>query len=169
MENNKEEIKKSYLSFRLGDETFAVSVHKVLEVLEIQRITKVPKTPDYIKGVINFRGDILPVIETRVKFNMPKVEDTPKTVIIVLDLKVKDKAVVLGAIADNVKDVIEITDSQIKSVPEMGSQYNTEFIQGMIKTDKGFTMLLSIDKVFSADDITIVKEAAEMAEAAEQE
>lgn len=169
MESKKEQIKKSYLSFRLGEEIFAVSVKKVLEVLEIQRITRVPKTPQYIRGVINFRGEILPVIETRLKFNMETIEETPKTVIIVFDLDVKGKQVVLGAIADSVKDVIEITDDEIKSVPEMGSKYNTKFIKGMIKTNDGFTMLLDIDQVFSEKDLTIIKETGEMTDVVVEE
>jgi purine-binding chemotaxis protein CheW len=161
MEIKTEIAKKSYLSFRLGDEIFAISVHKVLEVLEYQKITKVPKTPDYIKGVINFRGEILPVISTRVKFNMPYIEETIKTVIIVLELETRGKIIVLGAVADSVKDVIEISGDQIKPVPELGSRYDTEFIQGMIKSEQGFIMLLNIDKVFSTDDISILKKTQE--------
>jgi len=154
--------KTAYLSFKLGDEIFAVSVHKVLEVLEIQKITKVPRTADYIKGVINFRGEILPVIETRKKFNIPDADSTKGSVIIVLDLIPKGKAIQLGAIADGVKDVLEIADHEIKAVPELGSRYNTEFLQGMLKTEDGFIMILDMDKVFSVDEVNLMMETTDI-------
>ncbi len=154
--------KSSYLSFKLDDEIFAISVKKVLEVLEMQKITKVPQTPDYIKGVINFRGEILPVIDTRVKFKMPDFENISKTVIIVLELTLKEKHVTLGAIADGVKDVLEIDTSQIRDVPELGTKYNTEFLKGMIKDEEeSFIMLLDIEKVFTVEDLYLVQEATE--------
>lgn len=153
-----------YLSFHLGKEVFAVSVNKVLEVLEKQHITEVPKMPDYIKGVINFRGDILPVLETRTKFNMPDRADDSKYVIIVLDLEYNDRSIALGAIADSVRDVLEINPSDIKPVPELGSEYNTEFLKGMIKTDKGFLMILEIDKVFETADLKFAEHISQAAE-----
>ena len=153
--------KDSYLSFKLGNEIFAVSVHKVLEVLEMQNITRVPKTPDYIRGVINFRGEILPVVETRKKFNLPDTENETDSVIIILDLLVKDKAVQLGAITDGVSDVLEIKKEMIKDVPELGSRYNTEFLDGMVKVESGFIMILNMDKVFSVDELNIVTDASE--------
>ncbi len=99
--------KKSYLSFQLDDEIFAINVKKVLEVLQMQKITKVPKTPDYIKGVINFRGEILPVIDTRQKFSLNKVEDYTKFVIIMLNFVRDHKEQKFGAIVDSVMDVFE--------------------------------------------------------------
>lgn len=161
MEQNDNVNKKSYLSFSLENEIFAIDVHKVLEVLEYQKVTQVPKTPDYIRGVVNFRGDILPVIDTRLKFNMAKTESTKKTVIIVLNLKIKEKKMVIGALADSVKDVLAIEEKKIKIVPELGSRYNTEFIEGMVKTEEGFIMILNIDKVFSVDELNILKETTD--------
>ena len=156
MKNDNDSNKNSYLSFRLGNEIFAITVQKVLEVLEIQKITKVPKTPNHIRGVINFRGEILPVIDTRIKFNLPIAEETIKTVIIVLDLQINDKTMTLGAIADSVCDVLEINETDIKAVPELGSRYNVEFLIGMFKNDDGFIMILDIDKVFSVEELSIV-------------
>ncbi|MDP4266490.1 MAG: chemotaxis protein CheW [Bacteroidota bacterium] len=153
-----ESIKKSYLAFRLDEEIFAVGVAKVLEILEMQPITKVPKTPKYMRGVINMRGDVIPVIDARLKFNMSVTEDTIRTVIIVLELEIRNKKVILGAIADSVKEVLEISDDEIKDVPEIGSKYNTEFITGMVKSGEYFIMLLDIDKVFSIEDIISVKD-----------
>lgn len=152
------ENKEAYLSFRLENEVFAVKVQKVLEVLEIQKITPVPRTAEYVRGVINFRGEILPVIDTRMKFNMPEVEDTDKTVIIVFELKLNDKRLILGAVADGVKDVLSIRTLDIKDVPEMGSNYNTEYVIGMIKSEEEFIMILDIDRVFSAEELITVKE-----------
>jgi len=153
--------KNSFLSFCLADETFAINVKKVLEVLQLQKITRVPQTPDYVRGVINFRGEILPVVDTRLKFNMPQIEDNPRTIIIVLDLEVKGKEIKIGAIADAVKDVIDIKEIDIKDIPEMGSRYNTDFIYGMIRFEEEFVMILDIDKVFSVEEISMVRNVSE--------
>lgn len=150
---------KTYLSFLLDDEIFAVNVEKVLEVLEFPKITKVPKAPAYIEGVVNFRGEILPVVDTRIKFNMPETKETSETVIIVLDLVFKEKSVILGAMVDAVKDVIEINITEIKSVPEMGSRYNVDFLSGMYRIDERFIMILDIDKVFSIEEMSVKSQA----------
>ncbi len=156
MKNNK----RSFLSFNLGDEIFALDVSNALEVLEMQKITKVPKTPDYIKGVVNFRGEILPVMDTRLKLNM--LDETPieECVIIVLDIKLNKNDVLIGAVANSVKDVLSIADNEIEVVPEMGSKYNTEFLLGMIKSKETeeFIMLLDIEKIFSVDELLIINE-----------
>ncbi len=145
--------KIAYLSFNLGNEIFAVSVQKVLEVLEVQKITRIPKTPDFVKGVINFRGEILPVVDTRMKFNLNATVMTSKSVIIVFDLSTNEKEMMLGALADSVKDVLEIRDEDILPVPELSSDYNAEFLRGMIKVENGFIMILNIEKIFSIDEL----------------
>lgn len=147
---------ESYLSFTLENETFAVNVHKVLEVLEKQHITKVPNAPHYIKGVINFRGEVIPVIESRDKFNMSPRTSDDKVVIIVLDVKKATGNLMVAAIADQVQDVLEIQPEDIAAVPEMGSNYNTEFIIGMVKADEGFMMILDTDRIFSEDEIALL-------------
>ena len=149
--------KQAYLSFNLNDELFAVSVHKVLEVLQKQQITKIPKAPKYIEGVINFRGEILPVVDTRKKFDMPEMLNKEKYVIIVLELFIKEQKILLGAIVDSVRDVLNFSDEQIKSVPDLGLSYNTDFIKGMIRTNNGFTIILNMDKVFSVEDVKLHK------------
>ncbi len=161
--------KKSYLSFQLDDEIFAINVKKVLEVLQMQKITKVPKTPDYIKGVINFRGEILPVIDTRQKFSLNKVEDYTKFVIIMLNFVRDHKEQKIGAIVDSVMDVFEYKEIDIKDVPELGSRYNLEFIYGMIKREDDFIMILDVDKVFSVEELTIVREITDNEELLENE
>lgn len=159
MLNNKK--KNTFLSFRIAKETFAVSVQKVLEVLERQYITEVPNVANYINGVINFRGKIIPVIDSRLKFNLIKRQNDEKYVVIVFDLLIDNKKMLIGAMVDNVHDVITFEESAILSVPDLGYNYDTQFILGMIKNEKSFTMLLDIDKVFSKEEINLIKKAGQ--------
>ena len=153
--------KKSYLSFKLEDEIFAIEVKNVLEVLQMQKITKVPKTPKFIKGVVNFRGEILPIVDTRLKFSIQEVKDISKFVIIFLTFQKKEKELKVGAIVDEVLDVNDFKEMDIKDVPEMGSKFNLEFIYGMIKVKDDFVMILDVDKVFSTDELNIFKKTVE--------
>ncbi len=153
--------KNTFLSFRIGNETFAVSVRKALEVLEQQYITRVPNVPSYIEGVINFRGKIIPVIDARLKFNLSKRAKGEKYVVIVFDLLVEEKKMIIGAMADSVQDVIAFDEENILEVPELGFNYNAEFILGMLKNENSFTMILDIDKVFSSEEVSILDQAAE--------
>ena len=148
----------SYLSFNLGDEAFAAHVSKVLNILEMTKITEVPKSPDYMKGVINLRGTVLPVVDTRIKFGMPPTEYTNNTCIVVMEIEMGRDIVQVGALVDSVQAVLEIEDSQIQPPPSIGSKYKSEFIYGMVKVDDNFIMLLDMDKVFSTDEIISVKE-----------
>jgi purine-binding chemotaxis protein CheW len=161
--------KNTFLSFRIGKETFAVSVQKALEVLEKQYITKVPNVPDYIEGVINFRGKIIPVIDARLKFNLPKREEGEKYVVIVFDLLVENKKMVIGAMADSVHDVIAFDEDNILEVPELGFNYNAEFILGMLKNENSFTMILDIDKVFSSEEVELISVVKEKTQEMELE
>jgi purine-binding chemotaxis protein CheW len=151
----------SYLTFKLGDEAFAAHVSKVLNILEMVRITKVPDMPDYMRGVINLRGNVLPVVDTRLKFNMPIVEDSVNTCIVVLEISIEDKIVNIGAIVDAVQEVIEIEPNQIKDIPSLGKRYRSEFIQGMVERDNHFIMILDMDKIFSEYDIVKLEESAQ--------
>lgn len=153
MERVRNKHKNVFLSFKLGKETFAVSVKKVLEVLQKQHITTVPDVPSYIKGVINFRGDILPISDARLKLNIATDSVEEKNVIIVLDLDNNNQKVRIGAVADEVDDVISIEEGDIKPVPEMGLKYNPDFLLGMIKNGNGFIMVLNVDKVFTSDEV----------------
>ncbi len=151
---------RPYLSFKLGDELFAADVVKVLEILEVPKITKVPKSPAYLRGVINLRGSVLPVIDTRTKFGMPYQSDTINTCIVVLTVRMENENVVLGALVDNVQEVIEISPEQVKPAPSIGLKYRSEFIDGMVKIEEQFLMLLNLDKVFSSDELVSVQEAS---------
>ncbi|MBN2612867.1 MAG: purine-binding chemotaxis protein CheW [Bacteroidales bacterium] len=149
---------KSYLTFKLGDEVFAANVSKVLNILELTKITKVPKAPAYMKGVINLRGSVLPLIDTRIKFGMSETEFTNNTCILVLDIILSGESVRIGALVDAVHEVLEIDDSQILPPPSLGSKYKSEFIDGMVKLGEEFIMLLNVELIFSTDDILNLKE-----------
>ncbi len=149
--------KSTYLTFLLGKEYFAVNVIYVLEVLQHQQVTPVPQTPDHILGIINFRGDILPVIDTRRKFNLPADESDKKPIVIVFDVASDNQQITIAATADSVKDVIEIEPSEIKPVPEMGLSYNAKLISGAIRRNEVFIMMLDINKVFSIKDLASVE------------
>ena len=159
---NKEQIiiAESYLSFKLGEEAFAASVAKVIEILEVPKITKVPKSPVYMRGVLNLRGSVLPVIDTRLKFGMPATIDTVNTCIMVLNIQMDKESFVLGALVDAVQEVFEISEDEIKPAPSIGSKYKSEFIEGMVKANEQFIMLLNLDKVFSSDELITLQEAA---------
>ena len=146
----------SYLSFKLGNETFASNVSKVLNILEMMKITQVPKSPAYMKGVINLRGGVVPVIDMRLKFGMPATEQTVDTCIIIVEVEVDDESIVLGALADSVQEVFHLNTENIEPAPKLGTQINTEFLKGMGKKDDEFVLLLEIDKVFNADELELV-------------
>lgn len=146
----------SYLTFELNKESFAVNVARVKEILEVPRITKIPKSPGYLKGVINLRGNVLPVIDTRVKFAMASTENTINTCIVVMEIDIEDEQIVIGALVDSVKEVVEFSENEIKPSPAIGTQYNAEFIEGIVKLNNEFSMILNIGKVFSVNDISVL-------------
>lgn len=146
----------SYLSFILNQEHFAVNVSKVIEILEVPKLTKVPRAPEYLKGVINLRGNVLPVIDTRVKFGMPPTENTIDTCVVVMDIDIEDETLTVGALVDSVKEVLEIPEDTIKPSPTIGSDYNPEFIEGIVKLGEEFMMILNIGKVFSTHEVALL-------------
>ena len=148
-----------YLTFKLGEEVFAVDVAQVQEVLEITEITRIPRTPGFIPGVINVRGSVVPIVDMRVKFGMPEAERTVDTCIIVTEVMPGSETIVLGALVDSVQEVIELEPEQIEPPPKIGIHLNTEFIKGMGKRDDRFIIMLDIDKVFSTAELSLVKEA----------
>jgi purine-binding chemotaxis protein CheW len=146
-----------YLTFKLADEVFALDVAKVREILEQSSITKVPQTPDFMRGVINLRGSVVPVIDMRLKFGMSATEQTVNTCIIVAEVQMEDEIIVLGALADSVQEVIEMEPDQIEAAPHIGTRLNTDFIKGMGKHDGRFVMILDIDKVFTSEELAKVQ------------
>jgi len=137
-----------YLTFKLEDEVFALDIAKVREVLEYTTITKVPRTPDFMCGVINLRGGVVPVVNMRLKFGMPDAEKTVNTCIIITEVTIDGEITVLGALADSVQEVMDLEPDQIEPAPKIGTKLDTDFIKGMGKHDNKFIMILDIDKVF---------------------
>lgn len=149
---------QSYLTFRLGEEIFAASVLNVLEILELTKITRVPHSPAFMRGVINLRGMVLPVIDARIKFGLPVKKDTVNTCIMVLRVQAEGQNQTIGALVDAVQEVLEISKDEIQPPPSLGSKYRSEFIQGMVKHNDQFIMILNINMVFSSDEIAILNE-----------
>jgi len=149
-----------YLTFKLADEVFALDVAKVREILEYSSVTKVPQTPDFMRGVINLRGSVVPVIDLRLKFGMTATEQTVNTCIIVTEVGMDGETIQLGALADSVQEVDEMEPGQIEAAPHIGTRLNTDFIKGMGKKDNNFVMILDIDRVFSSGDLEALTGAA---------
>jgi purine-binding chemotaxis protein CheW len=149
---------QTYLSFKMSEELFAINVSKVINIMEMRHITKVPKTPSYMKGVINLRGTVLPVIDLRIKFGIPEKENTVDTSIIVLNIEKNGEIIMLGTLVDAVREVLELRDDEIAQAPSIGTKYNSGFIQGMYRMEEHFIMILDIDKIFSVEEIIDVKE-----------
>src|ERR1035437_2424225 len=158
----------SYLTFKLGDEIFGANVTKVLNILEMTKITKVPKAPSYMKGVINLRGSVLPLIDTRIKFDLGETEYTTNTCILVLDIDLNGETVHVGALVDSVQEVMEIDDAQIQPSPSIGSKYKSEFIEGMAKINDEFIMLLNMDMIFSTNELSMLRDSSTELEVEEE-
>jgi purine-binding chemotaxis protein CheW len=148
---------RQYLTFKLGKEIFATDVAKVREVLDFTTITEIPRTPDFMSGVINLRGSVVPVVDMRLCLEMSKTERTTNTCIVVLEVLLDNESTVIGALADSVEEVIDLEPDQIRQAPRIGTQIQTDFLKGMGKRDDQFIMILDIDRVFSADEIRTVR------------
>jgi len=146
-----------YLTFKLGDEIYALDIGKVREVLDFTSATKVPRTPDFMRGVINLRGSVVPVVDLRLKFGMSLTEKTVNTCVIITEVTVDSDTTVLGALADSVQEVIDLAPTDISPAPKIGTRLRTEFIKGMGKRDDRFIIILDIDKVFSSDELALVQ------------
>ncbi len=150
-----------YLTFTLDDEVFGLAIDKVREVLDFTTVTRVPQTPPYMRGVINLRGSVVPVIDLNLKFGMNKTEKTVNTCIIIAEIEMDGEVTVLGALADSVQEVVEMEPEQIEPAPKIGTKLNTAFIKGMGKKDDVFIILLDIDKVFSLEELAVVQKVEE--------
>lgn len=150
-----DEIKdlQSFLSFKLDKEVFAVNVSKVIEILEVPRITKIPKSPAYMRGVVNLRGTVLPVVDARLKLGLQKVTDTISTCIIVFNIQLEQETLMVGALVDAVQEVFEMDETELKPAPSIGGKYKTEFIRGMARKEDDFVMVLEVDKIFATEEI----------------
>lgn len=148
---------RQYLTFKLGNEIFATDVAKVREVLDLTTITAIPRTPEFMRGVINLRGTVVPVVDLRLCFDMSRTESTRNTCIVVVEVMLENETAVIGALADSVEEVIDLEPDQIEPAPRIGMQIRTDFIRGMGKRDAQFIMILDIDRVFSADELAAIR------------
>ncbi len=148
-----------YLTFKLDAELFALEIAKVREVLDVTAITRVPRMPEFMLGVINLRGSVAPVVDLRLRFGMPAVEKTVNSCIIITEVMVDDEAQILGALVDSVQEVIDLGPADLEPAPKMGTRLNTEFISGMGKHKDKFIIILDIDRLFSASELSMAPPA----------
>ena len=150
-----------YLTFELDAEEYGLEILKVKEIIGIMNITSVPQTPDYVKGVINLRGKVIPVIDLRLKFSMEPLEYSERTCIIIVDIAgTSGKKVMVGIVVDSVSEVLNIKGDEIEDAPSFGSSLSTEYIMGMAKVKGCVKILLDIDQVLNAEELNILDKAA---------
>lgn len=150
-----------YLTFMLGDEEFALQIAKVREVLDYTSITKVPRMPDFLCGVINLRGYVVPVVDLRLKLGIPAVRKLSETCIVIVEVNLENELILMGALTDSVQEVIDIDSSQISPPPHIGFKINTDFIKGMGKCNDGFVIILDIDRVLSEQEMALLSSTSE--------
>ncbi len=148
-----------YLAFKLEEEVFAFDISRVKEVLEFDTVTKVPQTPEMMKGVINLRGSVVPVIDMRIKFGMGAIQKTVNTVIIIIEIDLDGESTMVGVLVDSVKEVMDLDADHIEPPPSIGTQLNTDFIRGMGKQDNQFVIILDIEKIFSSEELDLLQSA----------
>jgi purine-binding chemotaxis protein CheW len=145
-----------YMTFKLGNELFAINVAQVREVLEVSTITRVPTAPDYMRGVVNVRGKAIPVVDLRLRFGLPATTDTVATRVIVMELQLDGETTVLGGLADSVHEVIELDAANIHPPPRIAMRWRTEFIQGMGRRGDDFIIILDVNAVFASNELALV-------------
>ena len=142
-----------YLTFTLAGEEYGISILKVKEIIGMMPITSVPRTPDFVKGVINLRGKVIPVVDLRLKFGMEEMAYTDRTCIIVVEIQTQTGTVMIGIVVDAVSEVLNIKEDLIEETPTFGAKMDTDYILGMAKMEGGVKILLDIDRVLSADEV----------------
>lgn len=149
-----------YLTFTLADEEYGIGILKVKEIIGMMPVTSVPQTPEFVKGVINLRGKVIPVMDLRLRFGMEATDYTERTCIIVVEIAGPAGAVMIGIVVDSVSEVLNIKGEDIESTPAFGTELDTEYILGMAKIEGGVKILLNIDRVLDAEEITSLEKAA---------
>lgn len=153
--NDKENIAvNQYLTFTLDKELFALDIATVREVLEYSKVTRIPRTPPYMRGVINLRGRAVPVVDLRMKFGMGETQQTVDTCSIIVELLIDNDQLIVGILADSVHEVFELDPEHIEAAPRIGTRIDTEFIKGMGKQNDQFIIILDINRVFTAEELS---------------
>ncbi len=153
-EVSEQKIAEQFLTFQLADDSYGVEILKVQEIRGWEPVRIIPNTPSFVKGALNLRGTVVPIIDLRERFGMPVVEYTPVTVVIVLYVDNADSSYVVGIVADTVSDVMDIKLSDIKKAPDLGSQIDTRYMRGMYVCKQGMIMLLDIDKLLNPQEFS---------------
>ncbi|MDJ0722807.1 MAG: chemotaxis protein CheW [Desulfobacterales bacterium] len=149
-----------YLTFKLADEDHGISLLKVREIIGMMPITSVPRTPDFVKGVINLRGKVIPVTDLRLRFDMPEIDYTDRTCIIVVEVESQDITIQMGIVVDAVTEVLPVKAEEFEAAPEFGTKVDTQYILGMANMDGSVKILLDIDRVMTAKEIAELEKAA---------
>ncbi len=147
-----------YLTFNLGEEEYGIGILKIREIIGIMPITSVPRTPECVKGVINLRGKVIPIIDLRLRFRMEPMEYTDRTCIIVVEINARENTIQIGAIVDTVSEVLNIKAEDIEDTPAFGTSLDTEYILGMAKVSGGVKILLDIDRVLNTEESAKLEE-----------
>jgi purine-binding chemotaxis protein CheW len=156
-----DEIKAGkYLTFKLAREDYGISLLKVREIIGMMPITSVPRTPDFVKGVINLRGKVIPVTDLRLRFGMTESDYTDRTCIIVVEVKGPDSTLQMGIVVDAVTEVLPVRAEEVEAAPEFGAKVDTRYILGMANMDGAVKILLDIDRVMTAEEIAELEKAA---------
>jgi purine-binding chemotaxis protein CheW len=149
-----------YLTFTLAAEEYGIGILKIKEIIGMLPITSVPQTPEFVKGVINLRGKVIPVMDLRLRFGMPPIDYTERTCIIVVEIAGQSGTILVGIVVDAVSEVLNIKAADIEKTPTFGTKLNTDYILGMAKMEGGVKILLDIDQVLSRDELSVMSEAA---------
>jgi len=153
------DVAGKFLTFKLGREVYGLEILKVQEIIKMMDITPVPRTPLFVRGVVNLRGKVIPVVDLRLKFKMGEKDFTEKTCIIVVQVERNNAEIIMGIVVDEVSEVLDIVAQEIENAPSFGATVDTSFILGMAKTKGGVKILLDIDKVLSHEDIDAMQES----------
>ncbi len=149
-----------YLTFTLAEEEYGIGILKIKEIIGMMPITTVPRTPGFVKGVINLRGKVIPVMDLRLRFGMEEIEYTERTCIVVVEIEGSSGTVMIGVVVDSVSEVLNIKAEDVEETPTFGSKLDTDYILGMAKMEGGVKILLDIDRVLSEDEISDLEKAA---------
>jgi purine-binding chemotaxis protein CheW len=149
-----------YLTFSLAEEEYGIGILKIKEIIGMMPITTVPRTPEFVKGVINLRGKVIPVVDLRLRFGMEEIDYTERTCIVVVEIEGTSGTVMIGVVVDSVSEVLNIKGEDVEETPTFGAKLNTDYILGMAKMEGGVKILLDIDQVLSEEEIATLEEAA---------
>lgn len=158
---------QQYLTFRLGDEVYAIDVGNAREIVEVSQVTKIPRTPPWIRGVINLRGSVVPVLDLKMKFDMGATENTVNTCVIIVELTLAGEPFTIGVLADSAQEVFEIENKSIEPPPKFGAKVETQFMRGLGRRNDSIFIILDVDKVFSGADFNLAQAATSSIEAAQ--